>query len=316
MIAQQMQPPASWIVSTGNMNDRLRVIHIKDLPSGWLGKCHALHLGALQAKGEYVLFTDADVHMATDTLSRAVNRMEGDRLDHLCLIFRPQVSSSLLTMLMVDSLAGLISVLKPWRAVDADSCYFFGVGAFNMVRADTYRRCGGHQSLRLCPVDDILLGRLVKAHGGRQECLNGRDCIAVPWYGSVGEMIRGLRKNIFAAVDYRFGRFLLATVVIICCHILPFWGLVLAGGVNQLLFALVLVVTAVFHCIAANHLGAPLRSVCWFLVTPYLKIYMMWHAVIATLVSGGIDWRGTFYPLAELKRNLVPLWPWQQWKKP
>ena len=74
---------------------RLRVIHISELPAGWLGKNHALHLGAAQAKGEYLLFTDADVHMAPDTLRRAAARMQVHQLDQLCLIFRMTAPSHL-----------------------------------------------------------------------------------------------------------------------------------------------------------------------------------------------------------------------------
>ncbi|MCI5159154.1 MAG: glycosyltransferase family 2 protein, partial [Candidatus Electrothrix sp. AUS1_2] len=71
-----------------SQHPRLRVIHITELPAGWLGKNHALHLGAARATGEYLLFTDADVHYTPDTLRRAVARMETRTLDHLSLIFR------------------------------------------------------------------------------------------------------------------------------------------------------------------------------------------------------------------------------------
>ncbi len=290
---------------------RLQVIHIRELPAGWLGKTHALHLGAKQARGELLLFTDADVCMAADTVDRAVARMERQRLDHLCLLFHPVLPTTLLAMLVVDSLSGLLSFLKPWLAADADSPFFFGIGAFNLVRKNRYQQINGHSSIRLCPVDDILLGRLIKQAGGRQECLNGRDCITVPWYASVAEMMHGLRKNIFAAIDYRLDRLVLASILILCCTILPPWVLLLSDNNSTRLVCLaVITVTALSQTVAAHTLGVPLSCLRWFLLTPYIKLYMMWQAVVVTLVRGGIVWRGTFYPLAELKKRKVPLWPW------
>ena len=291
---------------------QMRVIHIHELPQGWLGKTHALHWGAEQAKGEFLLFTDADVRLAPDTVGRAVSRMEQTGLDHLSLIFRPVLPSGLLGMLVVDSLSGLFSFLKPWKAVQPDSRYFFGIGAFNLVRTASYHRSGGHQAIRLCPVDDILLGRIIKESGGRQECLNGRDFVSVPWYPSVRAMVSGLQKNLFAAIDYRFERLVLATILIICCTILPFWGLLFATGVNRLLCAAILVVTAWSQLLAARTMAVPLSCLFWFLLTPYLKLYLMWYAVLRTLIRGGIEWRGTFYALAELREHKVPLWPYQK----
>jgi glycosyltransferase involved in cell wall biosynthesis len=289
---------------------RLRVFHIRELPEGWLGKTHALQLGAEQARGRFLLFTDADVRMAPDTLNRAVARMEQQQLDHLCLLFHPLLPTSLLAMLVVDSLFGLFSFLKPWLAADAESPYFFGIGAFNLVRKTLYQQINGHHSIRLCPVDDVLLGRLLKEAGGRQECLNGRDLISVPWYGSVAEMMQGLRKNLYAVIDYRFSRLVLASLVILCCTILPFWGLLLAGTPGRLVCLAVLLFTGLSQAVAAHTLGVPISCLRWFLFTPYIKLYMMWQAVLVTLFRGGIVWRGTFYPLSALKKSITPLWPW------
>ncbi|MCI5147747.1 MAG: hypothetical protein D3923_19970, partial [Candidatus Electrothrix sp. AR3] len=193
-----------------------------------------------------------------------------------------------------------------------DSRYFLGVGGFNLVRTSIYQRFGGHRLIRLCPVDDILLGRLVKESGGRQECLNGSQFITVPWYNSVSEMTRGLRKNVLAVIDYRLDLLILATLLIISSNILPFWGLLFADGPVQLICGCIVMLTFLFMLITARIFCMPLSSLRWFLLTPYIKLYMFWRASLATLFQGGIDWRGTFYPLDELKRHMVPVWPWKK----
>ena len=291
-------------------HSRLRIIHINELPTGWLGKNHALHLGAAQAKGEFLLFTDADVHFAPDTLCRAVAKMMNNTLDHLCLIFRMNPTGRLLSMLIADSLSGGFTLLKPWLVSKPGSRYFIGAGGFNMIRRSLYHSFGGHRPIRLCPVDDILLGRMAKENGGRCDCLLGGHCVGVEWYQSVSQMMRGLRKNTFALLDYRFSLLLAATVALIACHILPLWGIVLADGLPRLLCAMIMGVNFLAMTLALRTFQMDFRCLCWFPITPYIKLYIIWQAVLFTLMQGGIDWRGTLYSLDELRAHKVSVLPW------
>ena len=289
---------------------RLRVIHIIELPAGWLGKNHALHLGAMQAKGEYLLFTDADVHFAPDTLRRAAARMHNHKLDHLCLLFRMTAPSRLLSMLIVDSLSSAFSLAKPWLVSKPGSRYFIGAGGFNMIRKNFYHSFGGHHLIRLCPVDDVLLGRLAKENQGRCDCLNGSSFVNVEWYRSVGEMVRGLRKNTFAVLDYRLSLLLAGTAALISIHILPLWGLLLADGIPRLLCGSIIAINVLALAPGLRAFQTNLRCLLWFPVTPYIKLYIIWRATLLTLIQDGIDWRGTFYSLDELREHKVSVLPW------
>jgi hypothetical protein len=215
-------------------------------------------------------------------------------------------------MLAADSLSGLLTILKPWRMTEQDSPYFIGVGGFNLVRQRTYAGFGGHRLIRLCPIDDILLGRLVKQSGGRQECLDGCEFVTVPWYGSVAEMAQGLRKNAFALVDYRLDLLIALTLAVICCVILPFWGLLLAQGAARLFFGLTAAVLLLAQFIAVRAFAQSPVCLLWFPVTPYLKLWLLWQAAISNLRQGGIDWRGTVYPLTELRQNMISVLPWRK----
>ncbi|CAK8720522.1 Glycosyltransferase, catalytic subunit of cellulose synthase and poly-beta-1,6-N-acetylglucosamine synthase [Candidatus Electrothrix laxa] len=289
---------------------RLRVIHISELPAGWLGKNHALHLGAAQAKGEFLLFTDADVHMAPDTLRRAAARMQAFQLDHLCLLFRMTAPSHLLSLLIADSLAIVFTLLKPWMISRPGSRYFAGAGGFNMIRRSFYHSFGGHRPIRLCPVDDVLLGRMAKENKGQCDCLLGGRFVWVEWYQSVAEMAHGLRKNCFALLDYRLDLLLAGTAALLSVHVLPLWGLLLADGIPRLLCAAIIAVNVLALSLAVRGWQMDLRCLYWFPVTPYIKFYIMWRAVLSTLIKGGIDWRGTFYSLDELKAHKVSILPW------
>ncbi len=282
---------------------RLTVLHVKHLPSGWLGKSHALHCGAERAGGELLLFTDADVMLEPSTLKRAVAAMGRDNLDHLTLFFRAQLPSSLLRMVVLEFGVVLVAFLRPWQVRDPASGSFIGIGAFNLVRASGYRRAGGHLPIRLCPLDDIMLGRLLKSRGLRQDCLYGTRFVTVPWYASLQEMSSGLMKNTFAALDYRVTRLFLLTLLQLAGSIWPVWALALTHGPTRLLNGVIVLLQGTFFVIAARYSGMEGRDVLWFPVTPYLRLAMAWKAVLVTLWRGGIVWRGTFYSLKELKKG-------------
>lgn len=285
------------------LHPQLKVMHVSELPGGWLGKNHALYLGAGRARGEYLLFTDADVVMEPSTLKRAMARMRARNLDHLTLFFRAVLPSSLLQMVVIEFGVSLISYLQPWKAVDPGSDKFIGIGAFNLVRTTAYRKSGGHEAIRLCPLDDIMLGKLLKMRGFVQECLYGYHFIAVKWYGSIREMVRGLRKNTYAALDYSFTRLCVLTCLQLIFSIWPPWALFLTEGATRLGNLAVIVLQGTLFVMAALYSGIACRHVIWFPLTPYIRLYMTWKAVLTTILQQGIVWRGTFYPLQELKKG-------------
>lgn len=288
---------------------RIRLLEVTELPPGWLGKNHALHYGARAAGGDYLLFTDADVLLEKTTVARAMTIMVAERLDHLSLIFKNIASGSLLNAMIQDAGAALFFLFKPWAARNPRSRYFMGVGAFNLVKKDVYRRIGGHESIRMHPIDDIMLGKVIKQHGFRQDCLAGYDFVTVRWYETAGMMIDGLMKNVFALYNFRVTWVLAGIVIIFVMTIFPVWGVFLADGYARLLFLATVMVRGIAFVRGSVMLGNGIRSFPWSLVTPYINIFIMIKATVTTLKNKGIDWRGTYYPLAQLRNNMPILQP-------
>ena len=284
-------------------DSRLRLITVRDLPGGWLGKNHALHVGARQADGEYLLFTDADVLMEQTTLKRAIRAMRDGRLDHLSLLFDCKVKSSLLRLLMLEVGAGILLFYKPWKAADPKSKRFMGIGAFNLVRADVYRQCGGHEAIAMEVIDDIMLGKLFKSRGFRQECMVGHGLVAVEWYSTLFAMMDGVMKNMLAGYHYSLGLVVVGILVQMLLGILPLWGLLFSQGAVRMLFGLAVCLRLFSFVMGGRRVGIKPWHACWILVTTYICIYMTIKAVAVTLFRGGINWRGTFYPLSVLKSN-------------
>lgn len=284
---------------------RLRVVHVTELPAGWLGKNHALWLGAHAARGELLLFTDADVVMKPDTVLRAAGYLSAQGLDHLTAAPRVIMPGALLRAFGVVFTMMFSFFTRPWKVRDPRSRAHVGIGAFNLVRADTYRRIGTHRAIAMRPDDDLKLGKLVKKNGGAQEFVIGAEQISVEWYHSVREAVRGLRKNGFAGVDYRLSLVLLATVSHLLFFIWPFIAVWVTDGWTRVLYAAAIAIVLLMYAGSAAAQGAPVWHAILFPVASVLFVFVVWNATLYALWNRGIEWRGTHYPLDELRANRV-----------
>ena len=284
---------------------RLRVVHVRELPPGWLGKNHALDLGAADAGGELILFTDADVVMAPETLRLAASFMVRERLDHLTMAPRIDMPGFLLRAFGVFFGICFLMFSRPWKARDPRSPSHVGIGAFNLVRASSYRRIGTHRAIAMRPDDDMKLGKLMKKNGQRQDFLVAVSHVSVEWYRSVPEAVRGLRKNGFAGLDYRVSMVVVATLTQVACFILPFVAVFLTTGSTRLLYAFSVAMILGLFGGAAREQRAPVWGGIAVPFASLLFIVIVWNATLYALLHRGIEWRGTHYPLDELRANRV-----------
>lgn len=287
------------------MQCRLRVIHVEELPQGWLGKNHALWVGSGHATGDLLLFTDADIVMEPTVLTRAAAYLEQRRLDHLTATPSMHMPSTFLGMFGVAFIVVFSLFSRPWKAKDPASRCHIGIGAFNLVTAAAYRQVGGHGIIRMRPDDDIKLGKIIKQAGLRQDAAYAPEFLAVEWYASPGEVIRGLEKNAFSGADYNIPLVLAGVLLQILCGIWPFAAIFVTCGAVQGIYlatsALILLTVAdsarFHHSRPWYAAGYPLASV--------LFVYILLRTMLLNLWQGGIHWRGTFYSLKELKDNKV-----------
>ncbi|MCU0758691.1 MAG: glycosyltransferase family 2 protein [Steroidobacteraceae bacterium] len=286
---------------------RLKVATVRELPDGWLGKNHANWLGAREASGELLLFTDADVVMAPDAIARAVGYLSRGHWDHLAIAPRVTLPGGVLSQFTLYF--GLLFSLyaRPWAARDPSSRAHVGIGAFNLVRRDIYLGAGGHERLRLRPDDDMKLGKLLKLHGARQDFLNGNGVLEVEWYGSWREVRDGLMKNLFAGVEYRVTTTVAGSLAQLAVFAGPPLALLAGSGgpyaalLNALSCTLLLALGA---CCAPRFGTRPWGGLLLPMFAAF-GAWLMWRSMLLALLRGGIDWRGTRYPLAMLRRNIV-----------
>jgi glycosyltransferase involved in cell wall biosynthesis len=281
---------------------RLRVLRVDELPEGWLGKCHACHVGAAAMTGDWLLFTDGDIWLKPDVLTRAVRAAEAEGADHVTLM--PGVSGA--TFLgHVCQLIFALGLNRRMVRVNGDRPNaYLGIGAFNLVRAEAYRASGGYERLRLEVADDVKLGLLLHRAGRRTRVFFAPDDVDADWSPGMVAMVRDLEKNHFAMAGYR-----LTPVLLMSALFLLFWGAALVGPWTGLPAGLAagagLLALTVPACRMAALLGLPVRAGLLVpLLLPVMPVCLLRSAAL-TLWRGGVRWRDTFYPLATLRAAMV-----------
>ncbi|MDA1273677.1 MAG: glycosyltransferase family 2 protein [Verrucomicrobia bacterium] len=281
---------------------RVQVKRVESLPDGWLGKCHACHIGASAATGDWILFTDADCWLKPDVILRAVRLAERDRADHVTMspgTLIERQGARAWYLLFLTSLSNWFSGVNRNRPRS-----YLGIGAFNLVRAAAYRQCGGYEALRLTVVDDVKLGLLLRRAGKRTRAFLGVDDVECHWGSTVGSMVKIMEKNYFAVLDYRLELVLAGSLFAILVFSILFLGLIsgtlagLAAGLSPLTLILP-------GAVLARRLGWSWHcSVCMPFMLPVF-LYAILNSTFVTLRQGGIRWRETFYSLETLRSGNV-----------
>jgi glycosyltransferase involved in cell wall biosynthesis len=280
-------------------------VHIRDLPSGWLGKPHALLKAYEASTGEWLLFTDADVRFTPDALRRAVELAQERNLDHLTLIGDVEMHGFWETTLI--TFFGLAFYLSTdvYRVSNPNSRAYVGVGAFQLLRRSTYETIGTHRRLAMEVVDDMKLGKLVKRFGFRSCVAIAQEYVSVRWHAGARNVIRGVTKNFFAAFGYNIAFAAIAVGGMLLLNVVPFIAVFTGHGWIRLFSAIAVVVALSMHgSVEVVNRVSPLYALTHPLGA-ILFCYMIVRSVAVTLWQGGVTWRGTFYPLKELKRGVV-----------
>jgi len=291
---------------TGHLfSQELRVIHHTELPSGWLGKTHAMWAAANQASGDWLLFTDADVLFKPDSLRRALAYAEAEPADHVVLF--PQMIMKRPGEYMMIAFFQTMFMFghRPWKVADPSTDDHMGVGAFNLVRRGVYDAVGTYEALRMEVLDDMKLGKVVKKAGFAQRNVFGGDLISIRWgHGAFG-IVNNLTKNFFAVLSFQWWRTVLSAVGLAFINLGPFLGIWLAHGWARLPYGVAL------GSMLSIYVGMSWRSAVppyYFLLHPVstaMFIYTLVRSMWLTLRNDGIVWRGTKYPLEELRKGMV-----------
>lgn len=272
---------------------RVKVINITRLPEKWLGKVHALYEASKRITGDWILVTDADVHLRQGTLRKAIALCASCGYDHFSLLPKVQ-TSSFWHEIVLKSFAFLL-------LQDIRNLKFCGVGAFNLVKRSSLERTEGFPWLRMEVADDMGLGLLLQRSGGKNGYAFAFQDVSLTWYPSMGTIFRGLAKNTACAAQYRLYKSLTFAICLWAVVGGPVLVLVQPGFPYLSVLGMGVYGLLVIHAAAARR---RLRE-NWlpFLFLPLGLILISFIVLLSGIgckLRGGVYWRGTYYKTEDL----------------
>jgi glycosyltransferase involved in cell wall biosynthesis len=279
---------------------QLQVIHIETLPTGWLGKLHALEKGTQCATGDLLLFADADVHFESGFMERVVAHFEHDQLDYLTLIPKFIGKSAMLKGLIFLFANLFCARLQPRAINQGHQGAYAGVGVFQLLRRSFFNQTEGWSWLRLEIADDTGLAYLCHRYRARARIYLAAQELSITWYSNVKTMVSGLEKNFFPVMSqFSLLRMILLTLIILTLNL----GYLLFFIFGMWYLGLIVIILSFITVISS-----PMEGTTWWERTLALVMWpvLLWallRSTWKTLRQGGIFWRGTFYPSTELKAH-------------
>ncbi|MDW5267182.1 MULTISPECIES: glycosyltransferase [Acidobacteriaceae] len=282
--------------------DKLHVLHITELPSNWLGKPHAMAFAALHASSDYLLFTDADILFRPDAIRRCLAQAVATNADHFVTLPTPIIKTHGEGMLL-----GFLQVLglwatRPWRADNPRATRdFVGIGAFCLLRSSAYQELGGFEAFRMEILEDLTLARRVKLMELRQRVAVSPGLVRVHWAPGAMGVVGVMTKNLFAVFQFHISFLLIACGWLTLFYLAPV--AFLASPATRIAAIVTIAAIALLYRVAGRLSGISAWYAALFPISAMLFIYSLLCSMFVTLRQGGVTWRGTFYPLAELRNN-------------
>ena len=272
---------------------RLVAIDNEEPPAGWLGKPWALHQGSLRARGELLLFVDADVVYEPDAIAAAVTHLQQRGVAMLGLMQR-FVMHGFWEHVIMPNLAFFAFTVFPLWLTNLVRLPIFGIGAGtgNLIRRADYNAIGGHEALKDAVVDDVALARLTRRGGRRSGIALADDLISVRMYDGLRETVEGFTKNGFAVLGRSYLAMFIALALGVVLHLVPY-ALALTGNVYAIATLLVISLTRVILFSALRYridnalFAHPLMVTMWSVIL----LRSTWY----TGIRRELHWRGRRY---------------------
>lgn len=281
------------------LNDsRLTVTRVDTLPEGWLGKVNALQQGLEVARGEWILFSDADVHLAPGTLARLISWAEDEAIDSVAAVPQVLAGGPVINVALGTFFHFIVTLPRLWLVERPDSRAAIGIGAFNLFRRSALEKSEGLRWLKMEIADDAALGMLLKHSGARQRCVIAQEAVSLEFYPSYRVMAQALEKN---GAQAPAGMILLGLMLMLVLE-LGYVSALVSSDHRVQLCGLISWLVAV-----GTQLGICrwLRLPRWPAAVPGLGMLPLAVALARSALlawrRGGVRWRGTFYPTAVVR---------------
>ena len=276
---------------------RVRLLPTVPLPPGWAGKVHACAQLAEAARGEYLLFMDADVRLRPGALKRALAWVHTYTPDLFSLLPALDVRHPLeaLTWPLMTSTFLAFLPLR-WLYEYRRPRLAGALGPFMLFHRAAYWEIGGHRAIPDEIVEDLRLAALAKAHGRRVLLVDGPEIASVRFYQGLRETWDGLTKSAFGAFRYRLG---LATLITALASLILFGPIVfyVLNWGSRLLSGLAILSLITIRALADRKLGYRRWPALFVHLTFLFGLLTLWYSVYRVAFKSGVSWKDRLYPL-------------------
>jgi|GEM_PF-71113 len=285
-------------------DERFVFVRVDELPGGWLGKVHALHVGQQRATGDWLLLSDGDVTTEQGTLRKCVSYAERDGRDMLAVLPSYRTGSFVMDMVWAVVVRGFMVMMSPKKVRSSSSKAAMGSGAFNFMRRASWLETEGFAHIRMETADDLAAGQMMKRAGAKCDFVDGSRLIQVPMYRSLAQFFTGIEKNGSTTARVPWPLVVVGMAVFWSVWLTPLvalgWGLAssttwvsLVGGASFGFYTF-------GECVAWwRNRRQWLPALCWPLGAMLFSVGFVRSTALAQR-HNGVRWRGTFYTLDEL----------------
>lgn len=269
---------------TKNVN----LINGKSLPQNWLGKNWACFQLSKAAKGEILLFIDADVQLEREAVESAVTELLKTKSEMLS-VFPTQIISSFGEYLIVPLMNWLLLNFLPMRFIYSSKNKSFTAanGQFILIRKKIYQLIGGHESLKNKIVEDMELARKLKVRGFRIITLLGAELVYCRMYKDFKTSFLGFSKNFYFGFNNSAAAFIMLLLFIEIIFLLPLF--LLFAGVQFLIPVLIIFLSRLLVAALSR------QNIIASVILHPIQMFMLFIIGISSVfqsVFGGSEWKG------------------------
>ena len=298
---QSSDSTAEIVRSLAAKYSKVRLLLAAELPAGWVGKNNAAWIGAGEAQGEWLLFTDADAVHAPDSTAKALSIAAENGA--VLVSFSPeQVMETWYEKAVIPYVFTRLSSRFRFAEVnDPKNSAAAANGQFILIRRDAYDAIGGHASVAGDVLEDVALAARVKAAGYRIWFGTGKGIVRVRMYRSFAAMWEGWKKNLYSLVGGNAQAVKTEVARALLPGLLTLVAAVALGEITEsiLLAASVLVVGLLAILIAYDteleSSGFSARLLVYGIQGRILFAALLW-ASYRSHRSGRVEWKGRAYP--------------------
>jgi chlorobactene glucosyltransferase len=292
-------------------DSRIRLVSGKPLPQGWLGKNFACFQLSRYAKGDYLIFTDADTYHFNSSVKSSLACLIENKIDAACP-FPRQIMVSLSERMAIPFINFAILLFMPLALIKKSKNPLFctGVGQYFIFKREAYFGMGGHAAVKGKILEDVHISKKTKEAGFKYMIFDGSTTLTCRMYKNFHEVWKGYSRFMFSAFDYNFISMAIVLTLVTIFLFMPFLFLPLgifiynwSSSIMVLIILQVSIISTIRLCISLRFKENPLNLLLHPLSMIFIVLVSM-NSFIQSKLGSGISWKGRTYQAQSSSNDL------------